>query len=104
MNEIEIAIGSKGEHVGYQRVMASPTFGDFANFQPGAGTSMGYDDLKIVEARKFLEAYFGGAALNSNIHDAVSAARVVSAIEKSAETKSWISITPAAGTTAAIAK
>ena len=104
MNEIEIAIGRKGEHVGYQRVMASPAFGDFANFQPGAGTSMGYDDLKIVEARKFLEAYFGGPAKNSNIHDAVSAARVVSGIEESAESKKWVSIKGVTGTTAAIRK
>ena len=104
MNELEVAIGRKGEHVGYQRIMASPSFGDFGSFQPGAGTSMGYDDLKIVEARKFLEAYFGGPAKNSNIHDAVSAARVVSAIEESAESKKWISVKPATGTTAAIAK
>jgi predicted dehydrogenase len=84
--------------------MASPAFGDFGSFQPGAGTSMGYDDLKIVEARKFLEAYFGGAAKNSNIHDAVSAARVVSAIEESAESKKWIAIKSVSGTTAAIKK
>ena len=104
MNELEVAIGRKGEHVGYQRIMASPSFGEFGSFQPGAGTSMGYDDLKIVEARKFLEAYFGGPAKNSNIHDAVAAARVVSAIEESAESKKWISVKPATGTTAAIAK
>ena len=102
MNEIEIAIGRQGEHVGYQRVMAGPGFGDFGNFHPGAGTSMGYDDLKIVEARKFLEAYFGGPAKNSNIHDAVSAARVVGAIEESAESKQWVKIQSVDNTTAAI--
>lgn len=104
MNEFEVAISLKGEHVGYQRVMANPSYGDFAKFQPGAGTGMGYDDLKIVEARKFLEAFFGGPAKNSNIHDAVAAARVVSAIEESAESKKWVSVKPASGTTAAIAK
>jgi predicted dehydrogenase len=102
MNEIEIAIGRQGEHVGYQRVMAAPGFGDFGNFHPGAGTSMGYDDLKIIEARKFLEAYFGGPARNSNIHDAVSAARVVGAIEESAVSRQWVKIDPVANTTAAI--
>jgi predicted dehydrogenase len=104
MNELEVAIGRKGEHVGYQRIMASPSFGDFGSFQPGAGTSMGYDDLKIVEARKFLAAYFGGPAKNSNIHDAVAAARVVSAIEESAESKKWVSVEPVSRTTSAIAK
>ena len=102
MNEIDIAIGRSGDHLGYQRVMANPHMGDFGNFLPGAGTSMGYDDLKVVECRKFLEAYVGGDAKNSNIHDAVSAARVVSAIEESADSGVWVAIAPVSGTTAAI--
>ncbi|MEO0027293.1 MAG: hypothetical protein RL716_624 [Actinomycetota bacterium] len=101
MNELEIAIGRKGQHLGYQRVMVAPGFGDFANFQPGAGTGMGYDDLKTIEARKFLEAFIGGPALNSNIHDAVASARVISAAEVSAETKQWVAVEQVAGTTAA---
>jgi predicted dehydrogenase len=101
MNELEIAIGRKGQHLGYQRVMVAPGFGDFANFQPGAGTGMGYDDLKTIEARKFLEAFIGGPALNSNIHDAVASARVISAAELSAETNQWVVVEPVAGTTAA---
>lgn len=102
MNEIDIAIGRSGDHLGYQRVMANPHMGDFGNFLPGAGTSMGYDDLKVVECRKFLEAYAGGVAKNSNIHDAVAAARVVSAIEESADSGAWVAIAPVSGTTAAI--
>jgi predicted dehydrogenase len=102
MNEIDISIGRSGDHLGYQRVMANPHMGDFGNFLPGAGTSMGYDDLKVVECRKFLEAYVGGVAKNSNIHDAVAAARVVSAIEESADSGAWVAIAPVSGTTAAI--
>lgn len=82
--------------------MAGPGFGDFSHFQPGAGTGMGFDDLKVVEARKFLESYVGARHLNSNIHDAVAAAKIVDAAEKSAETGQWIAITPTAGVTAAI--
>lgn len=102
MNELELAIGISGDQVGYQTIMAGPGFGDFSNFQPGAGTSMGYDDLKVVEAKKFLLSYFGGVSENSNIHDAVASARVVSAAEKSAEDKQWITIDTSQGTTAAI--
>lgn len=101
MNEIEIAIGRRGEHLGYQRIMVAPGFGDFGHFQPGAGTGMGYDDLKVIEARKFLEAFVGSAALNSNIHDAVASARVLAAAEKSAETKQWVTVELVAGTTSA---
>lgn len=101
MNEFEVAIGRSGDLLGYQRVMAGPSFGDFANFQPGAGTGMGFDDLKIVEARKFLESYVGAAHVNSNIHDAVSAAQVIDAVERSAQNGVWIPLEPVAGVTAA---
>jgi predicted dehydrogenase len=101
MNELEVAIGRKGLHLGYQRIMVAPGFGDFSHFQPGAGTGMGYDDLKTIEARKFLESFIGGKSVNSNIHDAVASARVISAAEKSAESKQWVTVAPVAGTTAA---
>jgi predicted dehydrogenase len=99
LNELQLALGHHGEHVGYQRIMANPHFGDFGNYQPGAGPTMGYDDLKTIEARKFLEAFLGIRHDNSNIHDAVSAARVVQAAEDSAETKGWITIEQPLGTT-----
>jgi len=102
LNELEVAIGRKGALVGYQRVMAGPGFGDFSHFQPGAGTSMGFDDLKVIEARKFLEAYLGKAHVNSNIHDAVAAAKIVDACEASAESGAWVKISPTAGVTSAI--
>jgi predicted dehydrogenase len=102
MNEIQLAIGRKGLHLGYQRVMVAPGFGEFDHFQPGAGTGMSYDDLKVIEAKKFLEAFVGGQALNSNINDAVAAARVVSAAETSAESGAWVVLAVEPGTTAAL--
>jgi predicted dehydrogenase len=101
MNELELALDRTGEHVGYQTVYAGPSFGDFAKFQPGAGIPMGYDDLKTIEARRFIEAFIGGPARNSNIHDAVASTRVISAIEKSVETKGWVKIEQPSGTTSA---
>ncbi|MBC7724205.1 MAG: Gfo/Idh/MocA family oxidoreductase [Burkholderiaceae bacterium] len=102
MNELEVAIGRTGDHIGYTTVYASPGFGDFSRFQPGAGTAMGYDDLKVIEAKKFLVAVSGGERLNSTIHDAVAAARVVSAAEESGISRGWVAIPPTVGTTAAV--
>ena len=102
LNEFELASGRHGLHLGYQRIMAAPGIGDFGSFQPGAGTSMGYDDLKVVEAKKFLQAYVDAKHENSNIHDAVSANRVLMAVEKSAESGKWESVSAVSGTTAAI--
>lgn len=101
MNELHVSGGLEAEHQGYTRVMAGPGMGDFGSFQPGAGTSMGYDDLKVVEARRFLEAVLGAAHDNSNIADALAAARVISAAERSAEQRQWQDVAPVEGTTAA---
>lgn len=101
MNEFEIALGRSGDLLGYKRVMANPAWGDFAHFQPGAGTGMGFDDLKVVEARKFLESVTGIRHLNSNIHDAVSAAAVCDAVETSATSGTWVDLPRVAGVTAA---
>lgn len=92
LNELELAIGADPVRVGYQRIMAGPGFGDFSHFQPGSGTSMGFDDLKIIEAKKFIASYLGKEHLNSNINDAVSAALVVDAALLSATTQTWQNI------------
>ena len=101
MNEMQLTTARRGQELGYRRVMASPGMGDFGAFQPGAGTSMGYDDLKVIEARKFVEAILGLGSENSNINDAVSSAAVLSAAEQSASNKTWVSLPEVAGTTSA---
>lgn len=101
LNELELAIGGDPVRVGYQRIMAGPGFGDFSHFQPGSGTSMGFDDLKIIEAKKFIASYLGIEDENSNIHDAVLAARVVDAALLSAETMLWQDIAEVPGVTSA---
>ncbi len=102
MNEVQLALRGD-EFVGYRRIMASPGFGDFERFQPGSGTSMGFDDLKVIEAKKFIAAYLGGQANNSNICDALAAARIDDAAELSAAERRWVAVEPVSGTTAALA-
>lgn len=98
LNELQFAQGYRGEHLGYQRLLANPQFGDFARFQPGAGPGMGYDDLKTIEAAKFVEAVLGIASRNSTLIDAVSASRVLDGVLESATTGQWVTITQPAGT------
>ena len=100
LNELEVALGRSGAFIGYTRAMADATFPEFSRFQPSAGTSMGYDDLKTIEASKFLRAVVGGEATSSNIHDAVASARVLTAAEESAASGAWVKLQPVPGQTA----
>lgn len=101
MNELQVALGRVNEEQGYTTVIASPKHGDYSRFQPGPGNAMGFDDLKTIEAKKFLTAVAGGTELNSNIHDAVSVAAVIEAAEQSASSRAWQSVELQAGATGA---
>jgi len=63
--------------------------GDFDRFQPGAGISMGYDDLKVAEAERFLSSIADGHGRAASIHDIVSTMRVVDAMDRSCDTGQW---------------
>ena len=80
-------------------VFVGPGDGDYAAFQPGSATSMGYDDLKVIEAKKFLVAVTGGERRNCSVDDALSAAEVVAAAERSAADGSWQQVPAVPGTT-----
>jgi predicted dehydrogenase len=100
MNELKLCLGRSNDEQGYVTVNASPRHGDYARFQPGPGNAMGFDDLKTIEAKKFLHAVCGGPQVNSNVHDAVSAAAIVTAAEVSAASGQWQKVDEVAGTTA----
>ena len=58
---------------------------------------MGYDDLKVIEAKKFLVAVTGGEQRNSTIEEALADASVISAIAASAVDGQWHTVAAGAG-------
>ncbi|MDQ3376294.1 MAG: Gfo/Idh/MocA family oxidoreductase, partial [Actinomycetota bacterium] len=89
LNELELyRVDGTGDR-GYRTVYAAPGMGDFDRFQPGAGISMGYDDLKVAEAERFLSSIADGRQRAASIHDIVSTMRVVDAMDRSCDTGQW---------------
>lgn len=88
LNELQLA----DDTAGYRTIMVGPGYGDFAQFQPGAGTSMGFDDLKTIEASRFLRSVAEGRQLAPSAADAWSAAEIVEASLRSAESGTWASV------------
>ncbi|NHI16270.1 Gfo/Idh/MocA family protein [Microbacterium excoecariae] len=91
MNELQLADSPDG----FRTVLARPGDGEFARFQPGAGTAMGFDDLKTIEAALFLRSVAEGRQLAPSADDAWEAARVVDAALASARSGAWTEV-PAA--------
>jgi predicted dehydrogenase len=89
MNELRVCLGRGGPHHGYTTVFGNSHLGDYAHFQPGPANSMGYDDLKVIEAKKFLVAVAGGERRNSTADDAHHVAEVIAAAAASSERGTW---------------
>jgi len=89
LNELELyRFDGTGER-GYKTVYAAPKMGDFERFQPGAGISMGYDDLKVTEAYRFLTSISEGRQKEPGMAEIVSAMRVVEAMDRSCRSGGW---------------
>ena len=99
LNELRVCIGRGGPHSGYTTVLGNAHLGDYAHFQPGPGNSMGYDDLKVIEAKKFLVAVTGGERCNSTVDDAHHVAKVIAAAAASAESGTWHRVPTVPGAT-----
>jgi predicted dehydrogenase len=100
LNELELYRFDERGDRGYRTVFAAPGMGDFERFQPGAGISMGYDDLKVTEAYKFLASIAEGRQREPGMREIVSAMRVVEAMDRSCDSGGWEAVSAEASTVA----
>ncbi|MGA5731636.1 Gfo/Idh/MocA family protein [Streptomyces seoulensis] len=92
MNELRLSRGGSYQDQPMSTVYVGPGDGEFAAFQPGAANAMGYDDLKVVEAYRFLRSVAEGKPYGATLADAVRAAGVLDAMAVSAEGRGWVDL------------
>ncbi|MBU2667390.1 Gfo/Idh/MocA family oxidoreductase [Actinoplanes bogorensis] len=90
MGELGVSTGSSYQDEPVRTLFAGPLDGDFGAFQPGAGIPMGYDDLKVIEAARFLRSVSELTPYGANLVDAIRAASVLDAMEQSVVTGGWV--------------
>jgi predicted dehydrogenase len=88
LNELQVFLDGQ-EVDGYATHYVAPGDGEFARFQPGAGTAMGYDDLKTIEAAQFVASVRRGEQLAPSVADGLAAASIVEAAEASIADGAW---------------
>ncbi|MGC4996823.1 Gfo/Idh/MocA family protein [Streptomyces sp. DT195] len=92
MNELRVGRGGTYQDQPVSTVYVGPGDGEFAAFQPGAANAMGYDDLKVIEAYRFLRSVAEGKPYGATLADAVRAAAVLDAMAVSAESRGWVDL------------
>jgi predicted dehydrogenase len=92
MGELGVSTGNAYQDQAVSTVFVGPAHGEFAAFQPGAANAMGYDDLKVVEAYRFVRSVAEGTAYGATLTDAVHSAAVLDAMARSAQLGSWVDV------------
>nr|BBJ55474.1 hypothetical protein SAVMC3_81030 [Streptomyces avermitilis] len=92
MNELGVSRGTSYQDQPLTTVHVGPGHGEYGAFQPGAATSMGYDDLKVIEAYRFLRSIAEETPYGATLPDAVHSAAVLEAMAASAESRAWVDV------------
>ncbi|MFJ9537339.1 Gfo/Idh/MocA family protein [Streptomyces sp. NPDC101225] len=92
MNELGVSRGTHYQDQPVSTVYVGPGAGEFGAFQPGAANGMGYDDLKVIEAHRFLRSIAEGKPYGATLPDAVRSAAVLEAMLRSAESGARVTV------------
>ncbi|WP_328492264.1 Gfo/Idh/MocA family oxidoreductase [Streptomyces sp. NBC_00414] len=91
MGELGVSRGTSFQDQPVSTLYVGPGHGEFGAFQPGSANSMGYDDLKVIEAYNFLRSIAEGTPYGATLEDAVHSATALDAMARSAELGTWVS-------------
>ncbi|GHD25181.1 Gfo/Idh/MocA family protein [Streptomyces galbus] len=92
MGELGVSRGTAYQDQPVSTVFVGPGHGEYAAFQPGAANSMGYDDLKVIEAYHFLRSISEGTPYGPTLADAVASATALDAMTRSAQRRAWVDL------------
>jgi predicted dehydrogenase len=92
MGELRLCVDQDYQDAAWQTRLVNVEDGEFRVFQPGAGIAMGYDDLKVIEAARFVQSIVEGKPYGATIDDAVAAADAVAAMQASARERRWVRV------------
>jgi predicted dehydrogenase len=93
MNEIKIYRHTDpSAERGFKTVFNSPEHPGYSGFFPIAGIPIGYNDLKIIEARDLLMAVSAGQQAYPDFRFGYQVDRVVDAVLESASQRRWVSL------------
>lgn len=90
MNELQLYLpDSDGLHDGFVRLVGGEQYPYHGRFNPGEGSGLGYEDMKIIEAWQFLKSVAAGQQAAPGFAEALAVADVHAAMIRSWESRGW---------------
>ncbi|WP_281250027.1 Gfo/Idh/MocA family protein [Rhodococcoides yunnanense] len=90
LGELALSTGNRYQDQPVSTIFVGPQQGEYGAFQPGSASAMGYDDLKVIEAKRFLQSISEGTPVGATVWDAVRSAEVLDAMTESVSSGGWV--------------
>ena len=89
LNQLQLYLPEEQPVDGFVEVLGGDAFPHQGNIVPGGGNSIGYEDMKIIEALEFLESVTAGRRHRPDFGDALATASVAATMVRSWESERW---------------
>jgi predicted dehydrogenase len=93
LNQLRLYLPEEQPTDGFIEVLAGDAFPNQANIVPGGGNSLGFEDMKLIEALEFLRSVEAGRRHRPDLGDALANASVAAAIVRSWASERWEDVT-----------
>ncbi len=93
LNQLQLYLPEEQPNDGFIEVLAGDAFKRQGNIVPGGGNSLGYEDMKVIEALEFLESVAAGRPHSPSFEDALANASVAAAMARSWTSGGWEDVT-----------
>lgn len=94
LNQLQLYLPEEQANDGFIEVLGGDAFPNQANIVPGGGNSIGYEDLKTIEAYEFLRSVHQEQPHHPGFGDALAVAEVNAAMIRSWDSQRWEDVTP----------
>lgn len=92
LNQLKLYLPQEQPADGFIKVLSGDAFPHQTNFVPGGGNSIGFEDMKVIEALEYLKAVASGTQHHPGFSDALAVASVLDAMTRSWQSEQWESV------------
>jgi predicted dehydrogenase len=89
LNQLQLYLPEEQPTDGFIEVLAGDALPHQGNIVPGGGNSLGYEDMKIIEALEFLKSVAADRPFSPDFADALANASVAATMVRSWESERW---------------
>lgn len=93
LNELQLYVNEGPEATrGFRTILTGPAHSPYGQFTPAPGHQLGFNELKVIEAKHLLDCISSGAECFVNFAEGLKIERVIHGMARSARERAWVDI------------